>query len=165
MDDAKTPADGDDEHHAAPAANDPANDPGTDIAPRPRPGFRSRPDPAPTDAYEKARLFAGMTRAVLGCVGFFASLLYLPIQMATPILSGVSLLMMVTGSTSVWRAVRDAPQLKMLPRLVAVGCALVAAVTVLLTVTLGAGALGPLKDLKQPGQGRDDGTVRFEMQP
>jgi hypothetical protein len=133
------------------------------IAPRPRPGFRSRPDPV--DPYEKARLFAGMTRAVLGCVGFFASLLYMPIQMVTPVLAGVSMLMMVTGTTSVWRAVREAPQLKMLPRAVALMCTVVAIATVVLTMVLGAGALGPLKDLPRAGAGRDDGAVRFEMQP
>lgn len=132
------------------------------IAPRPRPGFRSRREPE-VDPYEKARLFAGLTRAVLGCVGFFASLLYLPIHMVTPVLSGVSLLMMVTGSTSVWRAVRGAPQLKVLPRAVALLCAAVALVTVVLTMIVGAGALGPLKDLPRPS--RDDGAVRFEMQP
>ena len=145
---------------ADPKVPTPADDAG--IAPRPRPGFRSRPQPQ-VDPYEKARLFAGMTRAALGCVGFFASLLYLPIQMVTPVLAGVSLLMMVTGSTSVWRAVREAPSLKMLPRAVALLCTVVAMVSVILTMVLGAGALGPLKDMPRPG--RDDGAVRFEMQP
>lgn len=140
--------------------------PEDDLAPRPRPGFRSKREPQ-VDAYEKARLFAGMLRAALGCVGFFASLLYLPIQMATPILAGVSLLMMVTGSTSVWRAVREAPALKMLPRAVALLCVAVAAVTVVLTLILGAGALGPLHGMKQQMRDaqRDDGSVRFEMAP
>lgn len=139
----------------------PGDDP-AGIAPRPRPGFRSRAPPQ-VDPYEKARLFAGMTRAVLGCVGFFASLLYMPIQMVTPVLAGVSLLMMVTGTTSVWRALREAPALKMLTRAVALMCTMVALVTVVLTVVLGAGALGPLKDMPRPG--RDDGAVRFEMRP
>lgn len=130
------------------------------LAPRPRPGFRSRPSSA--DSYDKARLFAGGTRAILGCAGFFASLLYFPIVIATPILSGVSILMMVTGSLSVWRAVLEAPALKAAWRVVAGFCALVTVATVVLTLVLGAGALGPLADLKHAP---DDGAVRFEMQP
>lgn len=133
--------------------------PATDeMAPRPRPGFRSQ-----ADLYDKARLFAGGTRAVLGCAGFFASLLYFPIVIATPILAGVSILMMVTGSLSVWRAVLDAPALKAVWRAVAALCLLVTLATVVATLVLGAGALGPLADLK--GAPADDGAVRFEMQP
>ena len=127
--------------------------------PSPRPGFRSHP----VDNYDKARLFAGATRAVLGCAGFFASLLYFPIVIATPVLAGVSILMMVTGSLSVWRAVLEAPALKPAWRAVAGLCGLVTVATIAGTLVLGAGALGPLADLKAPS--RDDGTVQFEMQP
>ena len=139
--------------------NEPPEDAPNDVAPRPRPGFRSKPD----DSYDKARLFAGATRAILGCAGFFASLLYFPIVIATPILSGVSILMMVTGSLSVWRALLDAPALKNVWRAVAGFCALVALGTTAATVVLGAGALGPLRDLQAAPP--DDGAVHFEILP
>jgi hypothetical protein len=115
------------------------------------------------DTYDTARLFAGSVRAALGCVGFFASLLYLPTQMATPILAGVSMLMMVTGTLSVWRALLLAPHLRVVPRVVAGLCVLVTAATVALTLALGAGALGPLSDLKE--RAANDGTVRFMVRP
>ena len=92
------------------------------IAPRPRPGFRSQPA---FGAAEKAGLFAGVLRAAVGCAGLFAALLYLPIQNVTPVLAGVSILMMVTGCTSSFRAVRDMRSLKRVPYFVLGACALV----------------------------------------
>lgn len=136
------------------------NEPPDDIAPHRRPGFRSA---SPND-YDKARLFAGATRAMLGCAGFFASLLYFPIAIATPVLSGVSVLMMVTGTVSVWRAVLPAPALKAVWRGVALLCGLVTAASVVLTLVLGAGALGPLR-AGPPQSAPGEGTVKFEMQP
>src|SRR5687768_602630 len=131
-----------------------------DLAPRPRPGFRT---PRAPDAHlDRARLFAGALRALLGTAGFFASLQYLPIQMATPILSGVSLLMIVTGCTSAWRAVAGAPALRRLPLVLVAVCALAVATTLVLTVVLGAGALGPLARWQREHAQDTAPTIRFE---
>ncbi len=130
------------------------------IAPRPRPGYRT-PRPG-GGAAEKAQLFAGVLRAGAGCAGLFAALLYLPIQAVTPILAGVSILMMVTGCTSTWRAVRDAPSLKLVLRVLVAGCAAVTLLTLLLTWILGAGSLGPLAQLKAERARAGSPTVHFE---
>lgn len=138
------------------------------IAPRPRPGWKSRP--ASIDAFQKASLFAGVLRAALGAAGLFASLLYLPIHTATPILAGVSILMMVTGSTSSWRAVRQAPPAyRKIPLYLAGGCAVATAASVVLTLVFGAGTFGPIAAARE--QAREDArssappTVRFEPAP
>lgn len=121
------------------------------IAPRPRPGFRSRA--RAVEAFETASLVAGVVRASLGAAGLVASLLYLPIHTATPILAGVSILMMVTGSTSTWRSVRRAPaSYRKIPLLVAGGCGLVTAATVLLTLVFGAGTFGPVAEARERAQ-------------
>lgn len=132
-----------------------------DIAPRPRPGFRSRrSDVIPGG--EKAHLFAAVLRAAAGCVGLFAALLYLPVQPVTPILAGVSILMMVTGSTSSHRSVRDVPALKRIPLFVIGACGVVTALTIVLTLVLGAGSLGPFAHVQMHPAAPDDGTIRFE---
>lgn len=115
------------------------------------------------EPYDKAQLFAGSVRAVFGCAGFFASLLYFPTQIATPILAGVSILMMVTGTLSVWRALLETADLRIVPRAVAGLCVLATAITLVFTLALGAGALGPLRDLKATAP--VDGAVRFEVRP
>jgi hypothetical protein len=134
-----------------------------DIAPRPRPGFKSRAGGV-IPGGEKAHLFAGVLRAAAGCVGLFAALLYLPIQPVTPILAGVSILMMVTGSTSSSRAVRDVPALKSVAVFVIAACAVVTALTLGLTLVLGAGSLGPFAHMSHGAvpASTDDGTIRFE---
>ena len=65
---------------------------------------------------------------------------------------------------SVWRALHDAPALKGVWRAVVGLCVLVSTATVLATIVLGAGALGPLSQGMQAAP-PDDGAVRFEMQP
>lgn len=143
------------------------------LAPRPRPGFRSRThgqrDENPLD---KAQLFAGVLRAGLGVVGLFGALLYLPVQPATPVLSGVSLLMMVTGSTSTWRTVRHTPALKKLPLAVAGLCAVATLLTMCLTWILGAGSLGPVAAARAAAAASAktsaedaSATIRFEPGP
>ena len=145
---------------------DDAEDEQNDIAPRPRPGFRSRRDSG--DATQKAALFAGVLRAGVGCAGLFAALLYLPILNVTPILAGVSILMMVTGCTSTWRSVRDVPALRKLPYAVMGGCALVIVATLVVTVVLGAGALGPIAKASARAKHLphdDTPTVSFQPTP
>jgi hypothetical protein len=142
----------------------PADDAG--IAPRPRPGFKSR-RVVEESTVDKPALFAGILRATLGAVGVFASLLYLPIQTATPILAGVSILMMVTGTTSTWRATRETPSpMKRAPLVLAGLCAVVTLASVVLTLVLGAGSLGPVAEARRQAAeaARRDAppTVHFE---
>lgn len=159
------PARGDTEAAAAHDGDD------AGIAPRPRPGWKSRPaSPASIDAFQKASLFAGVLRAALGAAGLFASLLYLPIHTATPILAGVSILMMVTGSTSAWRAVRQAPPAyRKIPLYLAGGCAVATAASVVLTLVFGAGTFGPIAAAREEARAEASAsappTVRFEPAP
>jgi hypothetical protein len=127
-----------------------------DLAPRPRAGFRSRPAPT-VGAQEMAAVFAGVLRAVIGLVCFFAALLYLPSTPATPVLTGVSLVLVVTGNLSVFRAARGLAQLKILPRALAAGSGVVVVVCVALTAVLGAGAFRPV-----PPPHEAPPTVRFD---
>lgn len=158
----------------APSASEPAREDGSgpaddaEHAPRPRPGYRSRR--AAEGAFETAQLAAGVLRASLGAAGLFAAILYLPIQTATPILAGVSILMMVTGCTSTWRAVRNAPpRLRRIPLFLMSACALSTLMSVVLTLVFGAGAFGPVPAARE--QARQEAlkeaapTVRFEPAP
>jgi MFS superfamily sulfate permease-like transporter len=112
-----------------------------------------------SDGLVTAALVAGVVRGGLGVVAFVGALLFLPIHFATPILSGISLLMMVTGCTSLMRVSRDDPRAKMVLKAMALLCAITVAVTMLLVVVMGAGAFAPqaLPSLPAP----TDSTVRF----
>lgn len=129
------------------------------LAPRPRAGFHSRP--AGLDMTQKAALMAALVRVIAGLTGLAGTLLWLPITMATPVLAGVSMLMMVTGCTSVSKATRSVyPRLT---RTVAAACAAGALIVVALTTVLGAGAFGPVRN--QPGPSPGPPTVTFEPPP
>jgi hypothetical protein len=52
--------------------------------------------------------------------------------------------MMVTGTTSTWRAVAPHPRLRKVPAVVAACCVATTVVAMALTWILGAGALGPV---------------------
>jgi hypothetical protein len=149
--------------HADPAEDAPLADPAprADLAPRARPGFKSRPAPS-ISTTSMAGLFAGVVRAVVGLLGFTAALQLLPVHMATPILAGVSVLLVVTGNVSAWRALDGSRALRLVFRtLVAISMLVLLAVTVA-TATLGAGALRK-RPLPPPDEGPP--TVRFEMTP
>lgn len=130
-----------------------------DLAPRPRPGYRS--PPAGMDMTQKAAMVAALVRVVVGAIGFGGTLLWLPITIATPVLAGVSVMMMVTGCVSLSKATRVA--LPRLTRAVAAACALVALVIVGLTAVLGAGAFGPMRNLPAGTPGPP--IVTFEPPP
>lgn len=132
------------------------------IVPRPRPGYRSRPEGVPTRT--KAALVAAVMRALIGVVSLATAVLYLPVHMVTPILSGVSVVMIVTGTYSVWRVGVAEPRLRQPTRVLAwVMPALTVLVFVVMAV-LGAGSLGP--DWGALGGAPEgDGTVRFESAP
>jgi hypothetical protein len=127
------------------------------LAPRPRPGFRSHSD---FDTAAKTQLAAGVMRAVLGAVGFAASLLYVPVTMATPILAGVGVLMMVTGTTSTWRAARLGP--RRATHVVLAFCAVAVVVSCALAAWLGPGAFSPVRGMSHPSDGP---VIHFEPPP
>ena len=140
------------------STDQPLDDDG-DLAPRARPGFRSAP--TGMDMTQKAQVVAALVRVVAGLIGFAGTLLWLPITIATPVLAGVSVLMMVTGCTSLSRASRQS--MPRLTRIVAVACAAGTLMIVGLTVTLGAGAFGPVRNAAPAPTGRP--TVTFEPPP
>lgn len=115
-------------------------EPNSPIAPRPRPGFRSRPA---VTTHEKAALVATTARALLGVLCLGVAVLYLPPQQVTPILSGVSVLMVVSGSYTAWQLGRRAPLLRPYARLVYMGAPGLALLVFLLLPLVGAGGLGP----------------------
>ncbi len=128
-----------------------------DASPRPRPGFRSQR--AEVVAVELAGLFAGVLRGTVGMLGFFASLLLLPVHTLTPILAGVSVVLAVTGNVSAFRAVTRGTRMRIVPTAFAIVCVVAAATTVLLTVVVGAGAFRARSVAQAP-----DGppTIQFE---
>lgn len=130
-----------------------------DLAPRARPGFRSAP--AGMDMTQKAAMVAALVRVTVGVIGFGGTLLWLPITMATPVLAGVSVLMMVTGCTSVSKATRLV--IPKLAPLVAGATALIALGIIGVTAVLGAGAFGPVRNMEPAPAGPP--TVTFEPPP
>lgn len=142
------------EHNAPP--DDTAD---ADLAPRARPGYRSQP--TGMDMTQKAAMAAALVRVTVGVIGFGGTLLWLPITIATPVLAGVSVLMMVTGCTSLSKATRAT--LPKLTRLIAAAAALCALAIVGLTVVLGAGAFGPVRNMAPPPEAPP--TVTFEPPP
>jgi hypothetical protein len=135
-------------------------DPDQGVAPRPRPGYTTPSGKISTN--QMAALVGGVFRTVVGVLGFFAALLYLPVHQATPILAGVSLLLTVTGTVTVHRAIEGQGGVRLMFR-VLLGATLVSLATItVLVVVLGAGAFRP-----RPPPTADDRppTVRFEMNP
>ncbi|OGQ11930.1 MAG: hypothetical protein A2138_22445 [Deltaproteobacteria bacterium RBG_16_71_12] len=127
-----------------------------DLAPRPRAGYRSRP--AGLEMTQRAALMAALVRVAAGLTGLAGTLLWLPITIATPVLAGVSILMMVTGCSSVSKATRSVyPRLTFM---VAAACAAGSLIVVALTAVLGAGAFGPVRNQAAPPAGPP--TVTFE---
>jgi hypothetical protein len=106
-----------------------------------------------------APVAAGVLRATAGLVMFAASLLTLPMTMATPFLTGVSLVMIVGGVTATIRSCRDDDRLRSFGRWFPVGVAGLAGVAIVVAVVVGPGAFAP--NLGAPPPPRDDGTVRF----
>jgi hypothetical protein len=112
--------------------------------------------PLGADGMVTAALVAGVVRAGLGACAFVGASLFLPIQFVTPILSGISLLMMVTGCTSLMRVTRDDPRTKPVLHGMAIACALTLIITMLLVFVLGAGHFAP-----ELGRPASNDTVRF----
>ena len=138
------------------------SEPLSPIVPRPRPGYRSQPQGIAPRV--KAELIAATLRALIGVVALATAILYLPTHMVTPILSGVSVIMVVTGTYSVWRVGIAERRLRGITRALSwVMPALVVLVFVLMAI-VGPGGLGP--DWSElGGRPSDEGTVRFESAP
>lgn len=110
------------------------------IAPRPRPGFKSR---APVSNSDKAALVATTLRALLGVLCLGVAVLYMPSHMVTPILSGVSVLMIVSGSMGAWQVGRRDERVLPYARMVYWACPALGLLVFVAMLVFGAGFLGP----------------------
>ena len=81
--------------------------PKSPLTPRPSPGFES-PDVIPA-AGHGLNLIVATVRATTGVLFVGISLLYVPIGMWTPIMTGVGIMMVATGSLNLWQISRRAP--------------------------------------------------------
>ncbi len=148
--------------------DDHAPDDDADLAPRPRPGHRSKP--GGLDMTQKAAVVAALFRAGIGLVGLAITLLWIPVPRVgagghsvpiVPVLAAVSILMMVTGCTSLSKVTRAVyPKLA---RMVALAFAAAALAVVAVTATLGAGAFGPARNPQPAPPG--PATITFEPPP
>lgn len=110
-----------------------------DIAPKPRPGYKS-PDLAPS---EKLPMIAHIARGIVGLVCLAAATLYMPASFVTPVLSGVSCVMIVTGALGAWRVGRRDPSLKTISRFTVWALPIATVVIFVLVAVVGAGGFGP----------------------
>jgi hypothetical protein len=132
------------------------------VAPRPRPGHRTPPKaPLWWVMQAWAPVAAGVLRSTAGLIMFAASLLTLPMTMATPLLSGVSLVMLVGGVAATSRSCRDDDRLRGFGRWFPVIASGTAGVVVVVAVVCGPGAFAPDLGGQPAPPARDDGTIRF----
>jgi hypothetical protein len=122
--------------------SDDQDDLDSDLAPRPRPGWRSRRE-APVDVHALPQMVAAVMGGGLGVVALTAALLYLPPHMSTPILAGVSILMITRGAYGAWRVGVAEPRLKRPARAFTWLLAGAALVVFAATAVLGPGGLAP----------------------
>lgn len=96
----------------------------------------------------KTRLFSAAFRCTLGVAGVALSMLYLPAIMVTPILTGISIVMVVTGTLNVWQVGRASPELKPVAQPMVWLFPLLVLVVFAVAFTVGPGAFGPpIEDL------------------
>lgn len=133
------------------------------IVPRPRPGFKSRRGPTGVAGSTKIALVAALLKTGVGLTCLFAAVLFMPIHMITPIFSGVSCVMIVTGTHSIWRLGVDEPRLRPTTRFLTWMIPGLVVFIFLLMWILGPGAFGP--DWAAPVPADFDGTVRFQSGP
>ncbi len=118
------------------------DDAATDIAPRPRPGFRSRRE-APIDVNAAPQMVAAAMGGSLGVVALAASMLYFPPHAVTPVLAGVSVLMITRGAYGAWKVGVAEPRLKTAARICTWGLPAGALAAFLAAAVLGPGGLAP----------------------
>jgi uncharacterized membrane protein HdeD (DUF308 family) len=120
---------------------------------------RTTPEPLWRVMQAWSPVAAGVLRATVGIVMFAASLLTLPSTLATPFLTGVSLVMLIGGVASVMRHCRDDERLRAFGRYFPIVVAALAGAAVVATLVAGPGAFAPR--LASPPPRADDGTIRF----
>jgi len=136
---------------------EPEDDDPAGLAPRRRPGART----PPVEMADRMALLAAAVRGGVGVLALFLSMLVLPAAQVTPILAGVSILMLVSGASACWSAGRREPRLARTARAFVWGLPIAGIVVVALTGILGAGSLGPSwSALRAAPTGAP--TVRFE---
>jgi hypothetical protein len=108
-----------------------------------------------------APVAAGVLRSAAGLIMFAASLLTLPMTMATPFLTGVSLVMLVGGVAATVKACRDDDELRGFGRVFPVVAAGLAGVALVVTLVVGPGAFAPQLRAPPPPPPVDDGAIRF----
>jgi hypothetical protein len=146
------------------------------VAPTGRAGYETPPrgDSAADDDVRFERpeplalpvLVAGVVRAALGALGAVASLLTLPIHFATPVLIGISLLMMVTGCAGAFQASRGHAHVRRAVLGLMSACGVAVAGALVVVAVKGAGAFAPKwQETPEPAKTEHDGTeIRFQMQ-
>jgi len=113
-----------------------------DIAPKSRPAGPIRRAP-PAPSLPIFPLVAGAVRGLLGVVCLAAAVLYLPIHFSTPVLSGVSVLMCVSGSHTCWKVGRSDPRIQPVAKFLVWGIPIAVVLVFIAMMTLGAGYFGP----------------------
>jgi hypothetical protein len=116
--------------------------PESEIAPRPRPGFKSRRDD-PLDVNAVPQMVAAAMGGALGVVALVASLLYFPTHMTTPILCGVAVLMITRGAYGAWKVGVAEPRLQTVARICVWGLPIATVVAFVAGAVLGPGGLAP----------------------
>lgn len=116
------------------------------VSPRARPGYASRE--IAVDNNDRARLLAAIARACIGLLFVVVALHFLPIHMITPIMTGMGVLMVVTGAYAAWLVGRAEPRLALIAKTVVWGVPLLTVVALGLTMVVGAGTFSPaIQDL------------------
>ena len=109
--------------------------------PTPRAGFKTRV--VPVDVNDHARLLAAVARALVGVLFIVVALHFLPIHLITPIMTGMGILMVVTGSYAAWQVGRGEPRLAKITRIVVWGAPIIAVLAIVLTTIFGPGKFSP----------------------
>lgn len=112
----------------------------------PGPGLKTRV--VPIDVNDHARLLAATARSLVGLLFVIVALHFLPIHMITPIMTGMAILMVVTGSYAAWQVGRREPRLMAIARVIVWGAPILTIGALIATTIFGAGMFSPaMRDL------------------
>lgn len=112
------------------------------IVPGPMAGYES-PEPESVSGHDWMGLVAASLRSAVGIIFVGVAVLYFPVQLWTPIMTGIGILMVVNGSLGVWKVGRDRPGLRPLCRALVWSFAGICVGLFAAMSTFGAGFLGP----------------------
>jgi hypothetical protein len=118
-----------------------AGGPKSAVTPRPRAGFTSGDDEVPTETY--VSFVAAALRAGIGAAFVFMAMLWLPVHMMTPILTGMGVLMVANGLLSTWRLGRTTARLQVVARVFVYGIPSLVVLMFVALAVLGPSSLGP----------------------